>query len=363
MIYSKRKVGLDPNNTKWARNTDSFGQKILRAQGWEPGQYLGAKDAPHAQWHTSASASHIRVILKEDNLGLGAKRNMGDHCTGLNEFQDLLGRLNGKTDETLETERRAREDVQLSLYVERKLGSMRFVKGGWLVGDQVQENLEESREDAKSTSSQPTKEESKKRSSESETESADEDRAKRRKLDIEKESRKREKKKRKQAITEDGMDEKSSKALKKEKKSKRKAEDQAEGPIQPSRSSDMTEAGSTSEESVDPEEAESTTRSKRDKKEKKKGKKGNSESTEREKKRSKKKQKRNEDEASSGTDAEDIKTGTSDTGSKQHISTTSSPSGSGYSTPIRHLSRQRFIAQKRMAFSDPAALKQVSNHT
>jgi Pin2-interacting protein X1 len=124
---------------KWARNTDSFGQRMLRSQGWEPGQYLGAVDAPHAELHTAANASHIRVFMREDNLGIGAKKGRNDDVTGLDAFKDLLGRLNGKDEAVIEAERKAREDKRLNVYVQQKLGSMRFVAGGLLVGDQVRE--------------------------------------------------------------------------------------------------------------------------------------------------------------------------------------------------------------------------------
>ncbi len=232
MSISKRKLGNDPNNTKWSRNTESFGQKFLRAQGWEPGQYLGAKDSAHSQWHTEANSSHIRVTLKDDLLGLGAKRNNGDECTGLDAFQHLLGRLNGKSEDALETERKAREDIKLNLYVERKLGTIRFVKGGWLVGDQLMdkptgelaESLESSEQEteaspgaeveaeAESDTPEPVSKKSKKRKAEDSS-----------KEDGEKPSKKSRKLKKRKLESEPESDNEDSIPKKKEKKSKKRA--------------------------------------------------------------------------------------------------------------------------------------------
>lgn len=92
--------------------------------------------------HTSANSSHIRVALKDDNLGLGAKRGSGQvegQCTGLDAFQGLLGRLNGRSDAELQKAQDAREDLKRATYTERRWGSVRFVKGGLLIGDKIQD--------------------------------------------------------------------------------------------------------------------------------------------------------------------------------------------------------------------------------
>lgn len=101
---------------------------------------MGTKDAPHARLHTEANASHIRVALKDDNLGLGAKRASGQvegQCTGLDAFQGLLGRLNGKPEVDLEKEQKSRDDQKRAIYTENRWGSIRFVSGGLLVGDTI----------------------------------------------------------------------------------------------------------------------------------------------------------------------------------------------------------------------------------
>lgn len=140
-MFRRAKLSHDPNNTAWSRSTTTFGHRILTAQGWQPGDYLGIKDAPHAKLHTEANASHIRFALKDDHLGLGAKRGSGQsqgQCTGLDAFQGLLGRLNGKTEGDLEKEQKSRDDMKQAIYIDNRWGTVHFVSGGLLVGDQIQ---------------------------------------------------------------------------------------------------------------------------------------------------------------------------------------------------------------------------------
>ncbi|KAK4240798.1 hypothetical protein C8A03DRAFT_41712 [Achaetomium macrosporum] len=383
---NKRKLGNDPNNTKWSRNTDSFGQKILRAQGWEPGQYLGAKDASHAEWHTEANLAHIKVVLKDDNLGLGAKRNHGDECTGLDAFQHLLGRLNGKSDEALETERKAREDLKLSLYVERKLGTIRFVKGGWLVGDQVKETpdvevadlLGNAASATPADSAEPATEASRKRKADQDPD-RDDDKAQKR----EKKSKKRKtktdsadvrekkdkKKSEKRGAGSHGGDEKvaSSSTSSKQKKDEKKVN---EGSAQCT-SAAGSEAGDIPDDVGNSDEVEKV---RKQKKHKKKGKGEKKEKKDKSKKNKtassletetgeslSKDKKQRKDGSCSETMISEESASLAPTPAESGIST---PSGSGYSTPTltgssRYLARSRFIAQKRMAFTDTAALNQI----
>jgi Pin2-interacting protein X1 len=131
----KTKISHDPNNTSWSRSTDGFGHRILKAQGWTPGGFLGARNATHSDLFTTASASHIRVVLKDDTLGLGArpKRDLLDGPTGLDAFKGLLGRLNGKSDTQLEAEQQKRDDAKLARYAATKWQTVRFISGGLLV--------------------------------------------------------------------------------------------------------------------------------------------------------------------------------------------------------------------------------------
>lgn len=67
---------------------------------------------------------------------------MGEY-TGLDVFQDLLGRLNGKSDVDLEKEQKSRNDLKRALYTERRFGALRFVSGGVLVGDRIEKLVED----------------------------------------------------------------------------------------------------------------------------------------------------------------------------------------------------------------------------
>ncbi len=53
-------------------------------------------------------------------------------------FQDVLGRLNGKSESLLVTERKLRVQLSGSNFVEQRWGRLHFVSGGFLVGDELQ---------------------------------------------------------------------------------------------------------------------------------------------------------------------------------------------------------------------------------
>ncbi|KAK0731079.1 hypothetical protein B0H67DRAFT_563734 [Lasiosphaeris hirsuta] len=354
---NKRKLGTDPNNTRWSRNTDTFGQKLLRAQGWEPGQYLGVQNAPHAEWHTKANTTHIQVTLKDDNLGLGAKRNNGNECTGLDAFQLLLGRLNGKSEDVLEAEKQAIEEAKIGRYLASKIGTIRFVKGGWLVGDQLTETpVEETEKPLEtaatefSTSSDeeapdPVSKKSKKRKA-GDTTQEDNEKSKRRKTDE----------------VSSGNEGVLSRHKKKTSRKHRKE-------IEDNESQREKEATSASEDEVDTavlnhknakkERKEKRARGREEKKEKKEKRRREKTSSgsgpETGESKREKKRRKDRDLTSAG---EDLTEASPPVGSGA-----STPIGSGYSTPVlgpaRFLSRQRFIAQKRMAFADTAALNQI----
>lgn len=338
-------------------------------------------------------------MLKDDTLGLGAKRNNGDECTGLDAFQSLLGRLNGKSDDTLEAERKAREDVKLSLYVERKLGTIRFVKGGWLVGDQVNDTPDEevpkSRESPApvapgapsdgDTLSEPAREKSKKRKAERDADREDdqtrkEKKSKKRKTDAAADApngdsgkKKKEKKSKQRRLeSEDGTEQSAPSSKQKDKETVAEDTPQATSAVASESGEEQAEAGRSA--------AESKVKDKQNKKGKKeKGEKG-------EKKKKKKKdkkrdktapdsgtetgdsisgeKKRKKEESASGPVPEEAAKASTSTSAEISLST---PSGSGYSTPVptgssRYLARSRFIAQKKMAIADSAALNQVRSY-
>ena len=249
------------------------------------------------------------MALREDNLGLGAKRNQGDECTGLDDFKDLLGRLNGKSEAVIEGERRVREEGKLNRYVERKFGRMRFVSGGFLGRQEVlleEESVPPSRDEVEAEMAALQEE--------PEEESATEKRKR----------EKKEKKSKKRKAQADNADDEAEEKLRKREKKKRKKEREGK---------DASD--------IPPPLAEETLPEPRPKKSKK--------------------DRRKEDQAVEDPVVAVVKT----------LSRTDILKDSGESTPSsetenaamsgRHLARKRFIAQKRRALMDEQALKQVSD--
>ncbi|KAF2429925.1 hypothetical protein EJ08DRAFT_734648 [Tothia fuscella] len=140
---NRNKLSQDPNNTAWSKSTDRFGHKILTQQGWAPGDTLGVKNASHSDHYTKASHSHIRVMLRDDNMGLGASKRGNAEQFGLDMFAGLLGRLNGKSETLLEKEQAGRRDAMLSTLASQRYGSTRFVSGGFLVGEKIEKTAED----------------------------------------------------------------------------------------------------------------------------------------------------------------------------------------------------------------------------
>lgn len=138
------KLSHDPNNTAWSRSTTKYGEKLPQSHGWTPGELLGATGASYSDLRSAASASHIRTTLKDNNLGLGAKHEAAREIsvtTGLDLFQDLLGRLNGRSATKLKKDRVRRSNLRSSAYVDQRRGNLRFVSGGLLDGPESRDLL------------------------------------------------------------------------------------------------------------------------------------------------------------------------------------------------------------------------------
>lgn len=189
----------------------------MTAQGWTPGSLLGNGNTSYGEHLTAGSAGHIRVILKDDNLGLGAKpkSKREDEPTGLDAFQDLLGRLNGKSEGQIRTEQRRREDVKLMGYVARRWGTMRFVRGGLLVQEEMPESTKVEREEDEKVEKKKRKKEKKEKD-----ETSDSDKAKKKEKKEKKEKKKKKSKDRKNESESDESDKKSKKRKRKEKEDK-----------------------------------------------------------------------------------------------------------------------------------------------
>lgn len=306
---SKSRINKDPNNTKWLRDETTFGQRIMRSQGWQPGQYLGVQNAPHAELHTAANASYVRVLLKDDFKGLGFNKAKEDEVTGLDVFSDLLSRLNGKSEEAIAGDQAARLAVKTHAYVERKYGPMRFVRGGLLVGDKLKE-VTPDEDDTPTTPEDEDDEEEEKKPAKT----------------------KKDKKKRKAADLEDEI----LAALKGEKKRRKEESDS---------SSKKSKKAKKTDDENDEEEQSEETESKEERRARRKAKK-EEKRLKKEKKKARKAEASAED--SSSSDEEDSGTGTS-------------TPGTGASTPRlnRNFSRTKYIASKKLAMLDNKALNQI----
>ncbi|KAJ8070500.1 hypothetical protein OCU04_000874 [Sclerotinia nivalis] len=353
---NKMKLSHDPNNTRWSGNTDSFGHRMMKSQGWTPGEYLGAKDAAHAEFHTAANASHIRVVIKDNNLGLGAKIGSGvghGECTGLDVFQNLLGRLNGKEEAEIEKEQKGREDLKRAIYAERKWGSIRFVKGGVLVGDKIQDLIDGEKERVKALEKGKAAE-----SSSGESDSSSDEEEEEKSPEPVAEKKKSSKRKREEQEEEEKTSSKKSKKDKKSKKKKSEDEDDKDKgeskKLKKSKKDRKSKSKSTSESETETLDEAAIKARKKEKKEKKRREKeaatagADTEETASTSKSSKKKSKKDKHKSSS----------TSESSTKESTPTVTVSSGRSTPMGIRSI-RARHIAQKRMASMDVASLNQI----
>lgn len=134
-----KKIGKDPRNTFWSNDTSRFGHQYLANLGWTPGQNLGdTTSSYYTSGHiTEASSTGIKIQIKDDNLGIGAKKGaQHDECTGLLGLQGLLGRLNGN-EQQVEQVRKEEERRKNELVVSK--WGLRFVRGEVWVADDLTE--------------------------------------------------------------------------------------------------------------------------------------------------------------------------------------------------------------------------------
>jgi Pin2-interacting protein X1 len=185
---NKVKIGHDPRNTVWSNDTSRFGHKHMEKLGWAPGMGLGTGSSGR-----EAMTSHVKVTVKVDNTGLGKKSSQkssggldDEITTGLDVFQRLLGKLNGKTDAQVDNQ--LMKQRQRMVLGNSKFG-MVFEFGGLLQGS-LEKSVDELGGDA-----------------ECETSCSEFSRSKKRKRDDSKSGKSRDKKKR--ARKEDSSKEKS----------------------------------------------------------------------------------------------------------------------------------------------------------
>lgn len=87
---------------------------------------------------STPSSVYSRVTLKDDTLGLGARssQKLEGPPTGLVGFENLLGRLNGKSEEQLQKSQHVFDTLARGRYMQRR-GVVNFVRGEILEHDEV----------------------------------------------------------------------------------------------------------------------------------------------------------------------------------------------------------------------------------
>lgn len=349
MVPSRTRISNDPQNTTWANNTSRFGHRMLTSQGWTPGSSLGA-DAAHAEHYTAASHSHIRVLLKDDNLGLGAKRGSEKAANfGLAGLASILGRLNGNEEEVKKEEER-QVKIEQKAYVYQKFGFMNFVSGGYLVGDKITRDVKEAQE-ARIKQEALVKVEIK-----SEPESSDggviEKKSKKRKRSGEEppveEAQKLKRKKKSMDLREEAAkDTETGEHVAKNKKDKKERRDKKGK--KSSSATDSPDLAST-EPLTDKSRRKAEKRARKEEKQLKKALKKAAKTAARSNPTANDSSSESEEDSDSTPVVSVATTGTS---------TPSSVAGLTFSAGGRHAVRQRYIRQKRMALMDPQALKEV----
>lgn len=142
----RAKISHDPNNTAWSRSSTTYGQKILQSHGWKPGSFLGARDTIRSVSPIIPSLPQVKIVLKDNNLGLGARGGancVNEQRTGLDEFQEILRRLNGHSGLQLERQGNCCLDRMKPVHLASRIGAVRFVSGGFLGGTRQEEPVEE----------------------------------------------------------------------------------------------------------------------------------------------------------------------------------------------------------------------------
>lgn len=281
--------------------------------------------------------------MKDDNLGLGAKRGKaGNETFGLSAFQGLLGRLNGKSDGELKKEESIQRDLKLKTYQNQRWGSIQFVSGGLLVGDKIEDVIEQnspavSNPSAIEPESPEGEKSAKKRKRTEDHENAPKLKKKKRKSDLRKEH----------DLSSPDDSEITAKKKSKSKKSKK------------SKDVDPSPDNSTS---LSPSAEEKDDKEKPDKEARKEAKrairvqrqaKKEARKSEKEKRRQKKGKQEGSSSESASSDDEATTSTTGSTATVRVVQPATNFAGG------RLAVRQRYIAQKKRASMDPQALKEI----
>lgn len=122
----KQKWALDPRNTRWSNDDSKFGQRMLEKMGWSKGKGLGAQE--------QGATEHIKVQVKNNNLGLGATINNEDNWIAhQDDFNQLLAELNTchgpETPDSSDKEKKSFSLEEKSKVSKNRVHYKKFTKG------------------------------------------------------------------------------------------------------------------------------------------------------------------------------------------------------------------------------------------
>ncbi|CAO3616425.1 unnamed protein product [Cunninghamella blakesleeana] len=107
-----QRISSNPNNLNWSNDTSKFGFRMMAKMGWAPGKGLGVKE--------DGSQQHIKIRLKDDTLGLGAKKNNTDNWLGNTDaFSRLLADLTLVL--LLQTKKKKKKKMMMIMIVNQKI--------------------------------------------------------------------------------------------------------------------------------------------------------------------------------------------------------------------------------------------------
>ncbi|XP_050995380.1 PIN2/TERF1-interacting telomerase inhibitor 1 [Labeo rohita] len=121
----KQKWSVDPRNSAWSNDESKFGQKMLERMGWSKGKGLGKTE--------QGATEHIKVKVKNNNLGLGTAMNNEDNWIAhQDDFNQLLAELNnchGQNGNDYPTQEQGFSLEEKSKTSKKRVHYMKFTKG------------------------------------------------------------------------------------------------------------------------------------------------------------------------------------------------------------------------------------------
>ncbi|KAI2651879.1 PIN2/TERF1-interacting telomerase inhibitor 1 [Labeo rohita] len=122
----KQKWSVDPRNSAWSNDESKFGQKMLERMGWSKGKGLGKTE--------QGATEHIKVKVKNNNLGLGTAMNNEDNWIAhQDDFNQLLAELNnchGQNGNDYPTQEQGFSLEEKSKTSKKRVHYMKFTKEG-----------------------------------------------------------------------------------------------------------------------------------------------------------------------------------------------------------------------------------------